>query len=340
MSDLEQQLADALERGAQGAPPAVGLADAARSRARAKRRTRLAGVAAVVALGVGVPAAVLATQGSGGDGGGREPGPADGQIAVDPQDTAEPGLPNGYHYESWHDVTIEVPNTWAYGSLSSWCAAGGSADTPLIARPGGATEAIACEPATGYGVEFSVVQNRDDLDWPVVQQSPDSGWPDGAYVGARGIGGVLVTVVARKATVAAYVLDSMERNAALDPNGCPIDTASDPVVPGDAMTVCRYDADGLLEQSELLSGSDLEAGESAVAAAAPTTARDCDAAPVQTVRLASVAQDAVVDLACGTLLVHGQARELTPDVLYWALSPGWSGSVPADVSLPSELRRS
>ena len=29
---------------------------------------------------------------------------------------------------------------------------------------------------------------------------------------------------------------------------------------------------------------------------------------------------------------------LTADVLYWALSPGWSGTVPGDVSLPSELR--
>lgn len=337
MTDLEQQLTEALAEGAKGAPSAVGLAGAARSRARARRRTRVVGVATVVALGVGVPAAVLATQGSGG--GDRGPGPAGGQTAVDPNAVDEPGLPSGYHYESWHDVTVEVPNTYSYGSLGSWCAGGGSVDTPRVARPGAATEAIACEPANGYGVEFTVVDNQDDLEWPVVQQAPGSGWPDGAYVGARGIGGVLVTVVARKSTVASFVLDSMTRNAALDPNGCPIDTASDPVVPGDAMTVCRYDAQGLLEQSEVLRASDLDAAEAAVAAARPTSSRDCDTEPGQTVRLASVAQDAVVDLACGTLTVHGAARRLTSDVLYWALSPGWSGSVPGGVSLPSELRK-
>jgi hypothetical protein len=32
------------------------------------------------------------------------------------------------------------------------------------------------------------------------------------------------------------------------------------------------------------------------------------------------------------------ARMLDSTVLYWALSPGWSGSVPEGVSLPSELR--
>ena len=31
-------------------------------------------------------------------------------------------------------------------------------------------------------------------------------------------------------------------------------------------------------------------------------------------------------------------RIQTEDVLYWALSPGWSGSVPEGVALPSKLR--
>jgi hypothetical protein len=37
--------------------------------------------------------------------------------------------------------------------------------------------------------------------------------------------------------------------------------------------------------------------------------------------------------------VDGQVRELTSEVVYWALSPGWSGSVPGEVPLPSELRK-
>ena len=36
--------------------------------------------------------------------------------------------------------------------------------------------------------------------------------------------------------------------------------------------------------------------------------------------------------------VDGQVRELTPDVLYWALSPGWTGDG-TDVPLPPELRQ-
>jgi hypothetical protein len=104
------------------------------------------------------------------------------------------------------------------------------------------------------------------------------------------------------------------------------------------MTVCRYDEAGLLEQSELLSGADLKSADRALLAAPAATRTDCDALPAQTIRLASVAEDASIDLSCGTLTVHGEARELTSDVLYWALSPGWSGSVPGDVSLPPELR--
>ena len=37
------------------------------------------------------------------------------------------------------------------------------------------------------------------------------------------------------------------------------------------------------------------------------------------------------------LLAYGE-RELTEDVLYWALSPGWSGAVSGDVPLPPHLR--
>ncbi len=35
----------------------------------------------------------------------------------------------------------------------------------------------------------------------------------------------------------------------------------------------------------------------------------------------------------------GAVRELTPEILYWALSPGWTGSVSGDVPLPDRLRR-
>jgi hypothetical protein len=315
----------------------VGLAAAARARARARRRTRLAGLAAVVALGVGVPAAVLATHGSRGPDAG--PGPAGGQTAVDPAGTQAPGLRGGYHFESWADVSVAVPDSWGYGDLASWCAAGGSLDTPRVNRPGDVAEDILCNPATGYGLTFQPLDRDDDFEWPVVQQTGD-GSPKGAYVGGRAIGGTLVTVVTHDSDEALYILSTMQRNKALDPNGCPVYRGSDPVVPGAAMTVCRYDASGLLEQSELLVGADVDAAEAALRGARSATTVGCvpDVPDAQQIRMASLAEDAEVSLGCRNFSDHGLLRQLTPAVLYWALSPGWSGSVPDGVSLPSVLR--
>ena len=331
MSDLEQRLADALTEGAQGAPAVPGLAAAARSRARTRRRNRIAGAAAVVALAVAVPTAIVATQGSDSDR--RDPD----RVALDP-DAVGPVIRGGYHYESWHDVTIEVPNTWVHGTLNQWCAEDGLPDEPRVDRPGGVQTLVLCSPGSGYGVRFQAIDNTDDFQWPLVKQSGDT-WPADAYVGARGLGGVLVEVALPDLVLAQEILDSAQHNAALDPNGCPVDVRSDPVVPGDSMTVCRYDEAGLLEQSELLRGADLKAAELSLEITPAVTATDCDAPPAQTIRLSTVAEDAGIDLSCGTLIVHGEARRLTPDLLYWALSPGWSGSVPDGVSLPSELRR-
>jgi hypothetical protein len=330
MSDLEQRLADALTEGAQGAPSVSGLAVAARSRARARRRNHLAGAAAVVALVVAVPTAMVATHDSDPDR--RNPS----QVANDPEDVG-PYIRGGYHYESWHDVTIEVPNTWSYGPLDQWCADDGLPDEPRVDRPGGAQTDVLCSPASGYGVTFQTIDNTGDFEWPLVQQSGDT-WPSDAYVGARGLGGVLVEVALPDLVLAQQILDSAQHSDRLDPHGCPVDAGSDPVVPGDTMTVCRYDEAGLLEQSELLSGADLEAAETALQAAPATNSKVCDGDPGQTIRMASVAEDARIDLSCNTLLAHGEARELTEDVLYWALSPGWSGTVPGAVSLPSGLR--
>ena len=73
MSDLEQRLTEALTEGGKGAPSATGLASAARARARSRRRSHIAGGAALVALAVGVPGAVVAFGGDDGRGEGVEP---------------------------------------------------------------------------------------------------------------------------------------------------------------------------------------------------------------------------------------------------------------------------
>ena len=120
MSDLEQRLADALSEGAREAPPGVGLAEAARSRARDRRRTKLVGVAAAVALCVGVPTGVVALTRGSDDTGHRGPA-ASGADGADDQ-----GIPAGQRVESWHGVTALVPDSWGYGSLQDWCANNGS----------------------------------------------------------------------------------------------------------------------------------------------------------------------------------------------------------------------
>ena len=340
MSDLEQRLADALSDGARGAPPAVGLAGAARSRARARRRNRLVGAAAAVALAVGLPAAVLATHGS-------DPEPQNpSQVANDP-DAAGPDARGGYHYESWHHVTIEVPDTWGYGTLNQWCVDDGMEGAPRVDRPGGVQTLVLCTPGSGYGVSFAPKQQGGEVDWPVAEQHSDA-WPDGAFVGAVTVGGVVVTVAAPEVNVALEVLGSVRAIGPQgDPNGCTSSRGEAPpmAVSDGAMRICRYDAQGLLEQSEVLAGEDTERAVAALEAA-PEAADSCmrnvtDVEPIVRLDTSSISVNVDLGGECPTVHGHGvgQDRTITPDVLYWALSPGWSGSVPGDVSLPSELRR-
>ena len=37
--------------------------------------------------------------------------------------------------------------------------------------------------------------------------------------------------------------------------------------------------------------------------------------------------------------LSGSVGALTPEILYWALSPGWNGSAPDGVPMPDRLRR-
>lgn len=334
MSDFETRLGAALAHGADGAPPAFGLAAGARTRARRRRRTRLGAAGVVAAVAVAVPAAVLAQPGPDP----TEPGPA----AVDPL-PRDDAAPNGYHWESWHTVSVLVPNTWEHGSLSDWCAGGGGL-TPRIQRPGGLSSTILCEPSQTYGISFQEIDNQDDFEWPVVHQDSE-GWPPENVSGGRGIGGVLVTVTTREETVATAVLDSMRPiDAGGDPNGCQarlLPGESDP--PEGALSVCRYDDTGALEQSEPLTGEDAGAAVRALQAA-PAAGACADSSagsrPHGVVTLEAAGVTARVDLVpeCPRVTVDGDVRDLTSDVLLWALSPGWTGDA-TGLPLPGELRR-
>jgi hypothetical protein len=336
---LEDRLTTALREGSLGAPDAIGLAAGARGRARQRRRTRVAGAAAAVALAIAVPVAVVAWPGSG-DGGNADP------DVADPAPDA-PALDEGYRWESWHGVTVEVPDTWDYGGLSDWCADGGTIGTPRVQRPGTVANSIGCKPGSTYGLTFQEIDNHDDFEWPVVSQTGDA-WPDPNYVGGHGIGGVLVTVTTADAEVAHRVLDSMRRiTDAGDPNGCPARLDPGAATPPEGgLSVCRYDETWALDQSEVLFGQD--AGEAvqalqAAPVAGPSGCTDTSQAsqPHQVVVLNGAGITAQVDFAigCPRATVDGDVRELTSDVVYWALSPGWTGSVDGDVPLPQELRQ-
>ena len=70
-------------------------------------------------------------------------------MANDP-DAVGQDVRGGYRYESWHDVTIEVPNTWVYGALNQWCVDDGRADEPMVERPG-RSQTLACCAARARG---------------------------------------------------------------------------------------------------------------------------------------------------------------------------------------------
>jgi len=339
MTDLEQQVTEALAHGAEGAPSATGLAAAARSRARHRRRANLAGVAALVALCIAVPTAVVALRGS------DDGRPTPSKVA---DATGTPGVPAGLRVESWHGVTALVPDTWAYGSLEDWCADGGQLE-PRVARPGAVSLDIRCATST-YGVSFQQLpsgQDRDQVfDWPVTLQT-SKGWPPDAYVGAHGIGDVLVEVTAKTPEEAQAVLATVHPiGREGDPNGCTSSRGEAPPaeVANDAMRICRYDDAGLLEQSETLSASDTAAAMAALEAAPELDPKaSCPDDAVQSdpiVRLHTAQFHANVDLGGDCARIHGLGpdRELTADVLYWALSPGWNGSLPGNVPVPEELR--
>ena len=330
MSDFEGRVTEVLRSQSEAAPDAFGLADAARSRARARRRTRAAVVGAAAIIAVAVPIGVVAL--GGGDEPGR-PGPS-----ADNSDAAD--LPPIGRWESWHGVTVEVPAAWQYGDQATWCANGGSAETFRITRPGGFSAAIACTPSSSYGLAFQEIDQREPFDWPVVTQTGDA-WPEGTFVGAHGENGVLVTVAGPDREQLLDVLATVRTlDDGVDPNGCGTTPAVGPTPPRAGMSVCRYDAERRLVQSEALVGADASA-----AAAALDHARagelDCDPADSlgETILMQDTDRDVVIQLNAACTAVEGLTgiRIADADVLFWALSPGWTGDA-TGLPLPDQLR--
>jgi len=344
MTDVEDRLTAALRGVARDAPSATGLAEAARDRRSRRRRTTAwtsaAAVAAVVAVVGGV-----AMLGSGDGSPDRAP------VADDPT-TATTGAPIGIpvQYESWRDIQVRVPFDWGYGVLSTWCTNGStSPGTPVVERPEGMRDMIMCtEPANGYGVMFSDPAAFDAAEPPgkVWQYSPGdfAVYPDGAWLGYQKTDDAMAFVVAPNRADAELVLSSFERITGADVNGCSPKAANDApaAAPPGTVRLCRYAPDGWLEQSETLASDDASNAIAALDAAPNRQPELCGVKPDQGfVQVRSADARALVGWqgCAGVYGWGGVNHDLTADVLYWVLSPGWAGAVGGDVPLPDKLRQ-
>jgi hypothetical protein len=336
MTDFEDRLADALRAAGDDAPDAAGLSPAARRRARVRRRrTALSSVAAVVAVaGVVGGAALLGSR----DGG------SSGTPVADASSPTLPAAPAG-RVESWRDLSVTVPADWGHGVLDDWCSNGGELSRHVVERPG-ASDNILCEPVNGYGVRFFDASLFDPAYGPGEPYQLDgrSVYPEGAWIGyqrdASGNNGVLVVTPDRETIQA--VLDSFVRIKAADANGCSAHAGdTGPAVAEGSVRLCRYGIDDWLEQSEVLSGQDATDALTAVEAAPAKGDRMCTMALTgPRIRVTTAAAEGWVTLdAChGFAWVDGE-HDLTADVLYWVLSPGWTGGVEGDVPMPDKFRQ-
>ena len=341
MSDFESRLTAALSSGAEGAPDASGLADGARRRSRQRRRVMVAVAAAAVVAVVAVPVGVIALRdgGSSGDG-----------IAHDPSPSTS--TPSDTRIETWHDLQVEVPASWAYGARTAWCI-GGQAETPVVQRPGGVVEMIACDPSNSFGVSWGDGTTMIDPVYPSghvwqYEAGDIAEYVPGSWLGYWYEGDDLVAVNAGDKETVQAIIDSVQRVDSVDGNGCPVTREEGFSSDAEQMSVCRYDADGQLEQSEQLSADDTAAAVTALneaPAGNPELPASCaqDQLPRLVVQMITkdVNSEVIVQAPCpykpGITSGGESFQDLTADVLYWALSPGWSGSL-QDVPLPNPLR--
>lgn len=327
MTDLEQRLADSLAGAGDRAPHPDDLAAGARSRLRRRRRTTAAAMAAAVAV-VAVPVGVALVEG--------------GEQSTDRQDPAVvDSVPSDWRVESFRDLTLRVPPDWTYGGGSDWCLDGQDPQSaqPQVSRAGGAVRAIACRPAYGYGVVFAP-QHLDVF-------LGDETFPSDAHYDTFGTEQARVWIAAQSRDQLDRIRASIGQiDRGEDANGCPARQEFLATPTSDRVSVCRY-RDGWLEQSEMLSPQGSQSVRHAVGAApgAPDIrrcGRESAETPIVTLRSRSFGFYVVYDHPCASWNRvtddAGTDKQVTEDILYWALSPGWSGSVGPGVPLPEELR--
>ena len=348
---LEDLLPGALRRHEGDDEGVAGLAAGARLRAARRGRRRTAGVVVGAAIAVAAVPTVIALTASSPS---VEPAPS-APTTSDPAPIPTPGpVTAGLRVESWRNLTVSVPSGWGYGGGSDWCASSDS--RPGISRPEDAVDSILCTPQSSYGLHFidgsAISWARDSGDvWQYGWDTPDQVkmYPEDAWLGHFRVGDHALMVVTRDEATARAVVDSAGDVTGADPNGCaPRDGEDVAAGDGDRWSVCRYSGSGWLVQSELLTADESEQFLAAVQAAPPGAfAASCGEQDLPgrvavgsggDLGTVSVVFEGDCTRAHGVTL-SGTTRALTADVLYWALSPGWSGGVASSVPLPDELRQ-
>lgn len=351
---LEELLPGALRRH-EGDPSGVaGLAAGARARATRRARRRTAGTVAAAVLAVAAVPTVLALTGSSPS---VEPAPS-------PPTTSEvaptPDAPSGFRVESWRNLTVSVPPDWGYGGGTDWCGTDGAPGGAEVTRPGTGARSVRCHPELSYGLYFgdsaAVRGERSSGEvWQYDWEDPGQVrlYPEYAWLGLVGRGDQHALIVTSTEELTRAIMDTVSWVDDVDPNGCaPRVGSRGPLGAGDRWSVCRYTGEGWLEQSELLTAEQSEQFLSAVRSAplrlapsgsCPAPAPDDDSVGRVVAGngsdLGSVS--VVFESFCpgeNNVFMSGTLRELTADVLYWAISPGWSGGVVGSVPLPDELR--
>ena len=180
---------------------------------------------------------------NGGDG--SDPTPP---VATEPTS----GPDEGWRWESYRDVELQVPDSWGYGGGSDWCVGGEDVDSvvPQVTRPGGVVASIDCHPQYAYGVRFES-SAAVDLAHPsgsVWQYGDEGVYPDGAWLSIVVEDEVAVTVVTRDQATASRIVESVQTIDGVDGNGC-TPRLDEELEDGDRgladqdsrMSICRYD---------------------------------------------------------------------------------------------------
>lgn len=349
MTDFDQRVRDSLEAAAADSPDAtVSLVPGAQRRLR-RRRTVGGVVGAVVLVAVALPVGLSLGHGSGGR--------ADSTPPVVASDSPPPALAEGWRVETWRDLTLQVPDSWGYGSLDQWCVSNGGAGPEglgSVQRPEGVQTLVLCGPLIGYGVKF-FDPAVDPPDLPgleageVTRFEPTNTseavlYPPGAWLGFTVTDHAGALVVAEDRATAQRILDTAA-HVDVDPNGCATQAGSPDTGAGSMeprLSICRYGGDGWLQQSERLSAADTATALSEIGhGRLVNDATGCAGTEDTQIVLGGQFVVTLTDQCReGNLIaLSGTLHELTGRDLYWALSPGWSGAWNGRwVPMPQHLR--